>query len=136
MGLIYADITLRNATDVANVRRGYIKEPEIRQAAVKAVVDTGAGTLIINEAILQKLGLEVEGERWATLANKATVMCKYTEPVEVHWENRSSAVRAVVMEGTDEVLLGAIPLEEMDLIVDPARQILIGAHGDTPVMRV
>ena len=136
MGLVYADIILRNATDVVNVRRGIIKESEIRQTTVQAVVDTGAGTLIINDAIRQKLGLGVEGERWATLANKTTVMCKYTEPVEVLWENRSSAVRAVVMEGTDEVLLGAIPLEEMDLIVDPARQILIGAHGDTPVMRV
>ncbi|MCL2138284.1 MAG: retroviral-like aspartic protease family protein [Treponema sp.] len=136
MGLVYVNITLKNAGDLIRVKEGLKKEPEIRQTTVQAVVDTGAGTLIINETMRQELGLEVEGERWATLANKTTTKCKYTEPVEVHWGNRSSAVRAIVMEGAEEVLLGAIPLEEMDLIVDPARQILIGAHGDTPVMRV
>jgi hypothetical protein len=38
-----------------------------------------------------------------------------------------------VLPGTDEVLLGAIPLEDMDLIVDPKNQKLVGAHGDEPL---
>ena len=136
MGMVYANITLKNATDLINVQRGIIGEAEMRQTTVQAVVDTGAGTLIITEALRQELGLDLKGERWVTLANKTTAKCKYTDAVEVHWENRSSLVRPIVLEGSDEVLLGAIPLEDMDLIVDPARQILIGAHGDTPVMRV
>ena len=47
MGLVHAEIILRNAGDIASVRRGYIKEPEIRQANVTAMVDTGAATLVI-----------------------------------------------------------------------------------------
>jgi hypothetical protein len=35
--------------------------------------------------------------------------------------------------GDGDILLGAIPLENMDLIVDPARQMLTGAHGDEPI---
>ncbi|MDR0494508.1 MAG: retroviral-like aspartic protease family protein [Treponema sp.] len=136
MGYVYADITLRNAIDVGFYMRGGMQEPDIRQVTVQALVDTGAGTLIINETLRQALGLNVLGEQYATLADRAVKMCKYTEPVEIHWGNRSSAVQAVVMEGADEVLMGAIPLEAMDLIVDPARQTLIGAHGDTPVMRI
>jgi clan AA aspartic protease len=133
---VYADITLKNGSDVGNYIRGVIQEPDIRQVNVQAMVDTGAGTLIINEGLRQALGLIVMGEKEATLADRAVKMCKYTEPVEIYWGNRSSAVRAIVMEGADEVLLGAIPLEEMDLIVDPARQTLIGAHGDQAVVRI
>jgi clan AA aspartic protease len=136
MGYVYADITLRNAFDVGEYIRGVVQEPDIRQVTLQAMVDTGAGTLIINEAVRQALGLVVIGEQPATLADRAVKTCKYTDPVMIHWGNRSTAVQAVVMEGADEILLGAIPLEAMDLIVDPARQTLIGAHGDTPLLRI
>ena len=136
MGYVYADITIKNGQDVLGHMKGTIQEPDIRQTTVQAMVDTGAGTLIMNDALRQELGLVVMGEKYATLANRAVKMCKYTEPVQVNWGNRSSMVSAVIMEGADEVLLGAIPLEEMDLIVDPARQTLIGAHGDIPLMRI
>jgi hypothetical protein len=43
---------------------------------------------------------------------------------------------AVVIAGSDQVLLGAIPLEDMDLIVDPKRQQLVGAHGNEVVCLV
>jgi clan AA aspartic protease len=136
MGYVYTDITLRNGQDVLSHMSGVIQEPDIRQTTVQAMVDTGAGTLIMNDALRQELGLRVMGEKYATLANRAVKMCKYTEPVQVNWGNRSSMVSAVIIEGADEVLLGAIPLEEMDLVVDPARQALIGAHGDIPLMRI
>lgn len=136
MGYVYADITLRNAYDSSNYMRGTIQEPDIRQIAVTALVDTGAGTLIINEALQHELGLNIVGEYYAVLANREARICKCTEPVEIHWGNRHSVVDAVVLEGADEVLLGAIPLERMDLIVDPNKGTLIGAHGDTPIMRI
>ena len=135
MGLVYAEITLKNAGDVSNARRGIIKEQEIRQTTVQAMVDTGASTLIISEAILQELGLEVEEEDVVTLANRAKEACKYTEPVAIHWKNRHMNTSAMVLPGVDEVLLGAIPLEGMDLIVDPSIQALTGAHGDRMVLR-
>jgi clan AA aspartic protease len=130
MGTVYAEITLRNAGDVTSARRGFIKEPEIRQSTVQAMVDTGAGTLVISEAMRLQLGLEVIRERYATLANETRELCKVTEPVEIHWKDRSTAVQALVLQRTCETLLGAIPLEDMDLIVEPARRELTGAHGD------
>jgi len=136
MGYVYADITIKNGQDVLSHISGAMQEPDIRQTTVQAMVDTGAGTLIMNDALRQELGLMVMGEKYATLANRAVKMCKYTEPVQINWGNRSSMISAVIMEGADEVLLGAIPLEEMDLVVDPARQTLIGAHGDIPLMRI
>ena len=136
MGHVYAEITIKNATDVVNAQRGIMKEQEIRQTTVKSMVDTGAGTLIINQAIQQVLGLELLGKREVRLANDIIELCDYTEPVAIHWENRNTFTAARVLPGANEVLLGAIPLADMDLIVDPARQVLAGAHGDRVVCKV
>jgi len=136
MGLVYTDITLKNATDVVSVRRGIMKESDIHQTTVRAMVDTGCFTLIITEAVRQELGLEEIEEYDVTLANETTETCKKTEPVEVHWKNRHDVVQAMVLPSAKEVLLGAIPLEGMDLIVDPARQTVMGAHGEKAVYPV
>jgi len=136
MGYVYTDITLMNAGDVTSVERGFMPEEEIRQTTVQALVDTGSGTLVINEAIRQELGLEVRKEKVVKLANDAVGTVKVTEPIEVHWKNRGMVCQPWLVPGDGEVLLGAIPLEEMDLVVDPNRQTLIGAHGDEPIGRI
>ena len=136
MGHVYADITIKNATDVILAKRGILNEQEVRQTTVQSMVDTGAGTLIINEEIQKELGLELLGKREVRLANDIIELCDYTEPVAIHWENRNTFTAALVLPGADEVLLGAIPLGDMDLIIDPARQVLAGAHGDRVVCKV
>ena len=130
MGTVYAEVTLRNASDESDCRRGIIKEHDVRSATVTAVVDTGAMSLVITEEMRQKLGLTVTGEKIARIANGQQVPCALTEAVEVHWKNRVSTLSALVIPGADTILLGAIPLEDMDLIVNPVTQELAGAHGD------
>jgi len=130
MGLVYEEITLKNYSDVEFCDNGLIKESEIRQITVQALVDTGASSLVINEEIREKLGLKIIGKRYATLANSKEEVCKKTGAVEIIWKDRSSIIPALVVPGDGEVLLGAIPLEDMDLIVDPSRQVLVHAHGD------
>ena len=130
MGSVYAEITLKNVADVVSANKGFAKEHEIRQSTIMALVDTGAGTLVINEELCQKLGLDVLGTRQATLANNSKTTVKTASPVEVHWKNRSMTCQPLVMEGSGENLLGSIPLEDMDLMVDPVRQELTGAHGE------
>jgi clan AA aspartic protease len=136
MGLVYTDITLKNSMDVGNARRRTIKEQDIHQTTVRAMVDTGCFTLVIPEETRKELGLEIEGEDVVTLANETTEKCKITEPVTIYWKNRQTAAQAMVLPSAKEVLLGAIPLEGMDLIVDPARQTVIGAHGEKAVYPV
>jgi clan AA aspartic protease len=136
VGIVRTEITLKNAGDVFNVQHGMIKEQEIRQTTVQAMVDTGAGTLIINEELRQKLGLEVKGIRQTTLANDTKEMVKIVEPVEIHWKNRSMTCQPLVVGSSREILLGAIPLEDMDLIVDPKKQVLMEAHGDEIVCMI
>ena len=136
MGTVYADIILKNAFDTGKFQRGLIKEQEVREISVRALVDTGAGTLVINEDIRQTLGLEIEGLRRAELADGAKQIYKVTEPVKIIWKDRDTVCRALVLPSAGDILLGAIPLEDMDLIVNPARQELTGAHGDEIVCLV
>ena len=136
MGYVHAEITLKNAGDVTNVKRGYIKEPEIRQTTVTAMVDTGAATLIINEDVRQKLGLLVESTYKAELADGSVQTYGLTESVQIQWKDRKIACQAVVIPNANDVLLGAIPLEALDLIINPVKQELIGAHGDTVVYMI
>ena len=136
MGYVYTDITLMNAYDVVGAHHGVIPEPEVRQTTVQAMVDTGAATLVINDAIRQELGLELYMEKEVRLANNASETVKVADPIEVHWKNRRMVCLPWVMPGDGEILLGAIPLEEMDLIVDPKYQEVVGAHGEKEIGRV
>jgi len=132
MGLVKAEITLKNSRDKMKAEEGYIKEQEIRQTTVQAVVDTGAMTLVIDEQLRQQLGLGVVGAKQATLADNTKKTVKIAEAVELHWKNRSMICQPWVVS-SGRILLGVIPLEHMDLMVDPNSQMLIGAHGDEEV---
>ena len=130
MGIVHTEITLRNLREENLADQGIIKDSEVRQTTVSAVVDTGAITLVINEAIRQKLGLRIRGHRRATLADGVAHDYEVTEPVSVYWKNRDSPCKAYVVPNSNNVLLGAIPMEDMDLIVSPKKQEVVGAHGD------
>ena len=130
MGMIQAEITLKNTFDVGAAERGYIRPEEVRTVTVTAVVDTGAMFVVINEDLQQKLGLTKVEDGTAHIANGESVKCEITHPVDVHWKNRQTSVRTIVMPGAKKVLLGALALEAMDLIIDPKKQEIVGAHGD------
>ena len=102
-----ADITLRNALD-----RG------LDPIAVTALVDTGALQLCIPESLEIQLKLETLEERSVTGADGVKRLCRYAGPIEVRFGNRGCFTGALVLG--DEVLLGAVPMEDMDLVVSPA----------------
>ena len=136
MGTVYTDIKLTKIKDITLSQSGYIKENEVREVNVNAVVDTGAETLCITENIFIKLGLGMERQKMAKVADGRFSTCSVSTPIKIQWEDRDSVARALVIAGSDEILLGAIPLEEMDLIVDPKKEKLIGAHGDLQILRI
>jgi Retroviral aspartyl protease. len=133
MGPVNTQITLKNIRDIYKAEEGIIKEPEIRKATINVMVDTGATMLVINEQLFKQLGLGVTGERKISFANDATEICKLTEAMEINWEDRSITMQALVVKNAPEFLLGVLPLEGMDLMVDTVNQRLVGAHGDHPV---
>jgi clan AA aspartic protease len=106
-------------------------QDQVRRLTVNAVVDTGAWTLVINEETREKLGLRVKRTTATGVAGGGTVPSGVTEPVMVCWKDRETPCQAVVLPDEEDVLLGALPLEGMDLTVNPLRNEVTGAHGDT-----
>lgn len=125
MGLVYANIELINGDDLALQRRGYVTEDQVRRITVRALVDSGAESLAINENIKMQLGLEVVDTRAAQLADGTMLELEVVGPVDLRFANRSTTTRAMVLPGDAEPLLGAIQMEEMDVIIDPRQRRLI-----------
>ena len=125
MGLVYAEIELINGDDLALVRRNVIGEDEIKRIKVTALVDTGAMMLCINENIQEQLQLPALEKRKMQLASGSIVEYDVVAPVELRFKNRRTICQAIVLPGDAEILLGAIPLEDMDVLIHPQRQELI-----------
>jgi predicted aspartyl protease len=133
MSVFKEEITLENVIDRGLANRGYINAGEIRAVTLDAMPDTGAWTLVINEDTRRQLGLAIEGTSVSTLADGETDTYGVTEGVKIYWKNRSTVLPAVVVPNAKDVLLGALPLEAMDLMVDPVHEQLVGVHGDQPL---
>ena len=111
MGLVYSKITLSNP-----------RKPELRSIEVTSLVDSGAIHLCIPEAIAYQLELETNEMRNVQTADEKIHSLPYVGPIRVDFENRFCFVGAMVIG--NETLLGAVPMEDMDLIIHPARQTL------------
>lgn len=125
MGLVYAELDLFNGGEFYKQRQNEIAESDIKRVRVTALVDSGAYMLVINENIKNQLNLPVIEKQFATLADETTIEIEVVGPVEVHFENRRTSVDALVLPGEAEVLLGAIPMEDMDVLIDPRNRKLI-----------
>ncbi len=113
MGLSNAVIQLKNP-----------RNPELEPVEIDALADTGALHLCIPDHIRIQLGLEEIDKKEVTLADGSTRLIPYVGPIELHFKNRIGFTGALVMG--DQALLGAIPMEDMDLIVVPkTREVII-----------
>ena len=104
MGLVNARITLKNP-----------KLPALEPVEVEAMADSGAVHLCIPEHVRLQLKLESPDKKEVTLADGTKRLVPYVGPVEVRFKNRVGYVGALVVG--DQVLLGAIPMEDMDLVI-------------------
>jgi clan AA aspartic protease len=135
MGLIHAEIELINAEDVGLARKNYIDQDEIKKIRLNMLVDTGAYNLCINEEIQAQLQLPFIEKRSAYTADNRLIEMDVVGPVIVKFKNRTTSCLAMVLPGNSEPLLGAIPLEDMDVLIHPLRQELI-VNPDHPYMSV
>jgi clan AA aspartic protease len=138
MGLVYADIELINSDDLAMVRRNFLDKDDIKRLRVKMMADSGAYMMAINESIQAQLNLPFIESRKVQVADSRIVEYDVVGPVDVRFANRKSTCTAFVLPGESEPLLGAIPMEEMDVIIHPQRQELIvnPEHPDYAVLKM
>lgn len=125
MGMVYADVELMNGFDLAKAQAGELPEDQVRRIAVRVLADSGCATLAINQAIREQLGLRRRERRTMQMADESVVTLDIVGPVEIRFENRRTNLDAVVLPGDAEPLLGAIPMQDMDVLVDPQRHRLV-----------
>ena len=122
MGLTYAKLKLTNLFNHQHVE-------------INSLVDTGATFMCVTEEIALQLGFDTSevSRQVVTLADGHQRKVPKIAPIEIAFENRSYVTEAVVLG--NEPLLGVIPLEAMDLIVDPRLQTVIvnPQHPNYPV---
>ena len=105
-GLVFTMITLKNPRVI-----------DANAIEVEALADTGAVHLCIPEHVKIQLGLEEQDRKEVTIADGSKRLVPYVGPIEIRFKNRVGYAGALVMG--DQVLLGAIPMEDMDLVVRP-----------------
>jgi clan AA aspartic protease len=131
MGLTYTEVELLRADDLALERAGYLSADQVNRIRVLTLVDSGASMLTLSRSLSQRLKLAKVDEVDAELANGDVMRADVVGPVEVRFQNRKTVVNAIVVEADTDVLLGAIPMQGMDVIVDPKREQLI-LNPDSP----
>jgi len=118
MGLVSAKIILKNPSKVG-----------LESIEVDALVDSGAVHLCIPEHIRIQLELYEIDKKEVTLADGSKKLIPYVGPIEIKFKNRVGFAGALVMG--DQPLLGAIPMEDMDLVIIPDKKIL-DVNPDSP----
>lgn len=113
MGLIYADLTLEN-----------LLRPDVGAVVVRAMADSGAVLSCIPESVAIQLDLKLDGveQRPIVMADGHIREVPYTGPVGFRFKNRASMGGVLVMG--DEVLLGSVQMEDMDLVLLPQKRML------------
>jgi clan AA aspartic protease len=137
-GRVTTEATIYNAYDHADAKLGKLSDDQVRKVEVAdALVDTGATTLSMPKSLIDRLGLAKQYEKRAmTAAGLCTVSVYGTARVVIMGREAPTDV----IEGPEgnPVLIGQIPLEMMDWVVDLRNKKLIGnpAHGGEHILEV
>jgi clan AA aspartic protease len=138
MGLVYAEIEMISIDDLVLSRHGMLPQTAVRSVRRRALVDSGSLDLVINDEVKQRLELPVLHKKFVRLADETVLEVEMVGPVQVRFQNRSTAVLAVVLPSAEEILLGAIPLEGLDVFIDPVQERLVVNPNspDTPTSQI
>lgn len=130
MGKVVVRAKLTNQGDLVEIRRKF-SQRKPRQVEVEALVDTGATRLYLKPSVIKALGLRKVSQIISRTTNGDRRRNVY-EPVQLELMGRVGNFDVVDIDERMPNLLGQIPLEYLDLVVDPKTQTLRPnpAHGD------
>ncbi len=129
MGKVIARIKFTNYSDLV-LKRLKLTKRKPREVEVDAVVDTGATRLYLRRSVIRKLGLVRLDTVRSQTTNGEVIRYKY-EPVELQLMGRRENFDVIEIPETVPNLIGQVPLEVLDFVVDAKGRKLIPnpAHG-------
>lgn len=131
MGRVLTEATIENQKDLWDAQRKLLPDDQVRRIVVSdALVDTGASTLALPSRFIKQLGLEKSYDKRVTSSAGVGTIGVY-EAVRLTIQDRWMTVDVMEVPDDVPVLIGQIPLEMLDLVVDLQGRRLIGnpAHG-------
>jgi predicted aspartyl protease len=138
MGRVVVTAKLENLDDLFSVEKGQILADQVRRVEVTdALVDTGATGLLVPKRLIDPLGLFSYRTRGTNTIAGPTSLSMY-RAVRLSVQGRDCIMDVAEIPDDFSVVIGQIPLELMDWVVDPKHQRLIGnpAHGGEHLMEV
>jgi len=122
MGRVVTKLKITNKTDQDNALEGSIPADRVRTVEIEALVDTGASQLVLPEDIVKRLGVPYQGTRPARDARGIVVEVPWVGGLFIEILGRQMTCDALVVPVGATPLIGQIPLEGCDLVVDPKSQ--------------
>ncbi|HEY4393111.1 MAG TPA: retroviral-like aspartic protease family protein [Polyangia bacterium] len=129
-------IKLTNSYDEENVNRGHIPADQVRSTEIEALVDTGATMMVLPADAVAALGLLPAGYRKVRYADGRVAEVPWVSGIRITILGRDTVINALVEAAGTTPLIGQIPLEELDLLVDPkSRELRVNpASPDAPLL--
>ena len=136
MGRVVTKLKITNHADLLNADSGLVAPASIRSIEVEALVDTGATMLAVPEEVAEALGAKPHGTRRARDARGIIIEVPWVGGLLIEILGREMTCDALVLPRGSTPLVGQIPLEGLDLIVDPkSRELLVNpASPDMPLL--
>jgi predicted aspartyl protease len=136
VGRFSVEFEIANNDDLALVRRGMLPEEDVRRETILGLVDPGASKLVLPEAVVKRLGLSSGGNIKVTHADGRQAKRRQAKDVYVELLGRSDTFSAIVEPKRKTALIGAIVLEDLDLLVDCSRERLVPRDPSGPVYEI
>ena len=112
-------IKLTNDYEMTQAEAGTLDASKVRTAEIEALVDTGATMMMLPADVVAQLGVPVKGHRKVRYADSRIEEVPWVAGIRIDVRGRNAVISALVGAVGSTPLLGQIPLEEMDFIVDP-----------------
>ena len=138
MGLVMTKIKLTNRIDLLDASRGTLSDEAVRSVEVDALADTGAIELCIPEEVAELLGIPITRHRPVTVTDGRKLTVAVVGPLEIEVLGRGTLGEAIVLPRGTRPLLGALQMEQLDLVVVPRTGEVIGnpEHPEGPLIPI
>lgn len=130
------NISLANAADLTLVELGILPPESVRRITIEGVADTGATRLVVPQSVVDRLGLKPFGTTTVRFADQRSATRSIVRNVSVEILGRRGDFTAVVEPNRETVLIGAIVMEDLDLLADCSSQTLRFRDPDTIITEV
>lgn len=136
VGRFSVEFEVANNDDLALVRRGMMRADQVRRQTISGVVDPGAVTLVLPQAVVENLGLPLGKKLKVRYADGRRAQRNLAEAAHVEILGRSDTFSAIVEPKRETALIGAAALQVLDLLVDCKEQRLVPRDPSDPVYEI